>query len=86
MIIQRTKLFKKQYQKLPIKFQQQFDERLRILVLDPIDSRLRIHPLKGAYVGYWSMDINGYLRALYRRDGDKIIIFGFIGTRSQLYS
>ena len=85
MLIQRTAKFKKQYKKLPAKFQIQFEDRLRIFVLDPVDIRLRLHPLKGKYAGYWSMDINGDIRALYRRDRDRIIIFGFIGTHSQLY-
>ena len=85
MIVRRTAKFKKQYQKLPLKFQNQFDDRLRIFVNDPIDSRLRVHPLKGKYYGYWSMDVNGDIRALFRRDGDLIIIFGFIGSHSQLY-
>jgi addiction module RelE/StbE family toxin len=85
MLIQRTVKFKKQYQKLPVKFQYQFDERLRVFVQYPLDVRLRIHPLKGKYAGYWSMDVNGDMRALFRRDGDRIIIFGFIGTHSQLY-
>lgn len=85
MIIKSTSTFKKQYKKLPSKFQQQFDSRLRLFVSDPTDPRLRNHPLKGAYGGYWSLDVNGDLRALYRRDGDEIIIFGLIGTHSQLY-
>jgi len=85
MIIKHTATFKKQYRKLPPKFQEQFDERLRLFLQDPIDPRLRIHPLRGAYNGYWSMDVSGDLRALYRKDGDEIIIFGLIGTHSQLY-
>jgi addiction module RelE/StbE family toxin len=85
MIIKRTSKFKTQYQKLPPKFQQQFDDRLHLFVVDQTDPRLRVHALKAKYAGYWSMDVNGDLRALFRRDGDEIIIFGFIGTHSQLY-
>ncbi len=80
-----TKKFWKQYYKLPKKFQDQFDTRLQLLLIDELDSRLRIHPLKANYAGYWSMDVNGDLRALFRRDSDRIIIFAFIGTHSQLY-
>lgn len=85
MIIQRTAAFKKQYKKLPVKFQLQFDNQLRIFVENPTDSRLRIHPLKGEYAGYWSMNVNGDIRALYVRQGDDIILFALIGTHSQLY-
>jgi addiction module RelE/StbE family toxin len=85
MIIQRSKTFIKQYGKLTPKLQKQFDERLRLFIVDPSSPRLRIHPLKADYKGYWSMDISGDVRALYMNDGDRIIIFGFIGTHSQLY-
>lgn len=77
--------FKKQYQKLPSKMQQQFDDRLRLFVNDPTSPQLRVHPLKGSYAGYWSMNVSGDLRALYLMDGDEIVIFALIGTHSQLY-
>lgn len=78
--------FKKQYKKLPKKFQLQFDERVQLFIVDPINPQLRIHPLKGKFAGYWSMDVNGDIRALYIRRGEEIIIFALIGTHSQLYS
>jgi len=77
--------FKKQYKKLPRKFQLQFDERVYLFALDPINPKLRVHPLKGKFAGYWSMDVSGDLRALYIKRGEELIIFGLIGTHSQLY-
>ncbi len=77
--------FKKQYKKLPRKFQLQFDERVHLFALDPINPKLRVHPLKGKFAGYWSMDVSGDLRALYIKRGEELIIFGLIGTHSQLY-
>ncbi len=85
MSIQYTPLFKKQYKKLSRKFQQQFDDRLHLFLSDPLSPQLRIHPLKGTYSGYWSMSVNGDLRALYRKIGDEVIIFALIGTHSNLY-
>ena len=85
MTIQYMPKFKKQYKKLPNKFQRQFDERVHLFALDPINPKLRIHPLKGKFAGYWSMDISGDLRALYIKRGEELIIFGLIGTHSQLY-
>ena len=85
MTIQYTPKFKKQYQKLPSKYQKQFDDRLKIFVSDPTNLQLRAHPLKGAYSGYWSMNVSGDLRALYLKKGDEVIIFALIGTHSQLY-
>ncbi|MCA9326597.1 type II toxin-antitoxin system RelE/ParE family toxin [Candidatus Saccharibacteria bacterium] len=77
--------FKKQYKRLPAKMQRQFDNRLELFLDDPSAPQLRIHPLKGNYAGYWSMNVNGDLRALYVKQGDQIIIFALIGTHSSLY-
>lgn len=80
-----TKKFWKQYYKLPKKLQTQFDNRFQLFLADQSDPRLRVHSLKAQYAGYWSMDVTGDLRALFRREGDRIVIFAFIGTHSQLY-
>lgn len=85
MIIQYLPKFKKQYKKLPVKFQNKFDERLRLFIVNPTSPQLRVHPLKGNYAGYWSMNINGDIRALYIIQGESIIIFALIGTHSELY-
>ncbi len=85
MTIQYMPKFKKQYKKLPIKFQKQFDERFRLFVVDPTNQKLRVHPLKGKFTGHWSMDISGDIRALYIKRGEEVIIFALIGTHSQLY-
>ena len=85
MNIQYLPKFKKQYKKLPQKFQLQFDERLNLFLTDSIDPRLRIHPLKGKYAGYWSMNINGDIRALYIIQDETLIIFALIGSHSELY-
>ena len=85
MTIQYMPKFKKQYKKLPKKFQLQFDERIHLFSLDPTNPKLRVHPLKGKFAGYWSMDVSGDIRALYIKRGEELIIFGLIGTHSQLY-
>lgn len=85
MIIRYLPKFKKQYQKLPKKIQKQFDEKIALFTVDPTAPTLKVHPLKGNYKGYWSMNVNGDVRALYLVDGDSIVIFGLIGTHSQLY-
>lgn len=77
--------FKKQYKKLPEKFQHQFDERLHLYLIDPTAPQLRVHPLKGKFNGYWSMNVSGDLRTLYLMDGENIIIFALIGSHSELY-
>lgn len=86
MIIQYLPKFKKQYKKLPVKFQKQFDDRLQLYLFDPTLPQLRVHPLKGNYAGYWSLNVNGDIRALYIMQGETIIIFALIGSHSELYS
>lgn len=85
MVIQTTKAFDKQYARLDFKVKTSFKRRLGVFRTNPFDVSLRNHALKGKYLGYRSIDISGDIRALYTVKGDTIIIFGFIGTHSQLY-
>jgi addiction module RelE/StbE family toxin len=85
MTIRYLPKFNIQYKKLPKKIQDQFDEKIQLFSIDPTLPMLKVHPLKGNFAGYWSMNINGDVRALYIMDGDSIVIFGLIGTHSQLY-
>ena len=79
------RIFRQQYKKVPPKVQEQLCERLQLWQEEPTHPSLRVHALKGKYAGYWSMNVTGDLRALYREVGDEIVIFAFIGTHSQLY-
>lgn len=85
MNIQTTKSFDKQYSKLNVKIKKQFRNRIELFSTNPFDISLSNHALKGKYLGYRSIDISGDVRALYTVKGDIIIVFGFIGTHSQLY-
>jgi addiction module RelE/StbE family toxin len=83
IIFQRT--FTKRYEKLPVKVQVKFDERFSLWLRDPEHPSLRVHSLKGKYVGYFSLNVTGDIRALYRYEDDTIVIFALIGTHSELY-
>ena len=85
MIIETTKTFDKQYSKLNNKTKTIYKNRTAIFKSNPFDFRLRNHALKGKYLGYRSIDITGDVRALYTVKDDIVIIFGFIGSHSQLY-
>lgn len=85
MVIETTKAFDKQYSKLNFKVKISFKRRVGLFKSNPFDTTLRNHALKGKYLGFRSIDITGDVRALYTTQGDTIIIFGFIGTHSQLY-
>lgn len=85
MNIQTTKTFDKQYSKLKPNVKSQFKKRITTFSVNPFDVMLRNHALKGKYLGYRSIDIIGDVRALYTVKGDTVVIFGFIGSHSQLY-
>lgn len=85
MVIETTKAFDKQYAKLHVKIKASFKNRITVFKTNPFDISLRNHALKGKYLGYRSIDITGDVRALYTTQGDTVILFGFIGTHSQLY-
>jgi addiction module RelE/StbE family toxin len=85
MVIETTRSFDRQYSKLNIKVKVSFKRRLELFKANPFDTSLRNHSLKGKYLGYRSIDVTGDIRVLYTTHGNTIIIFGFIGTHSQLY-
>lgn len=85
MIIETTKAFDKQYSKLSAKTKTIYKNRITIFKSNPFDFRSPNHALKGKYLGYRSIDITGDVRALYTVKGNLVIIFGLIGTHSQLY-
>ncbi len=80
-----TKGFIKQYKKLKPIQKQRFNQRLVLFKQNPYAKELRNHALRGRYVGYRSIDVQGNLRALYYVAGDRIVVFAIIGTHSQLY-
>jgi toxin HigB-1 len=85
MRINRTHDFAKQYKKLPEKVKQQFKTRLSLWLAKPEHPTLRVHPLKGEFQGYWSMNISGDYRLVYYFASDEEVVLVLIGTHSQLY-
>ena len=83
--IEYTKKFRKQYSKLNPKVRAQFKKRQRLWLEDPYNTQLHLHMLTGEYAGLYSINITGDIRALYEKIDDSYVIFGFIGTHSQLY-
>jgi mRNA-degrading endonuclease YafQ of YafQ-DinJ toxin-antitoxin module len=83
--IEYSKKFRKQYSKLTPKIRTQFKIRQRLWLSDPFNTQLHLHMLTGEYAGLYSINITGDIRALYEKIGDYYVVFGFIGTHSQLY-
>lgn len=86
MVIKFSKKFRKQYQKLPKKIQQQTRGRIELWQEDPTNSLLRVHRLEGKLAGYYSLNITNDIRALYEIIGNDIYLYAMIGSHSQLYS
>ncbi|MFA5954488.1 MAG: type II toxin-antitoxin system mRNA interferase toxin, RelE/StbE family [Patescibacteria group bacterium] len=85
MLVRYHRDFKKQFQKLTLKQQSQFDERLAIFSNDPFASQLNNHSLRGVYQGCRSINISGDLRVIYVADNEGVALLIAIGTHSQLY-
>jgi len=83
--IKYSKKFYKQFAKLTPKLREQFKTRQRLWLNDPYNTQLHLHMLTGEYAGLYSINITGDIRALYEKIDDTYVIFGFIGTHSQLY-
>ncbi|MGH7237152.1 MAG: type II toxin-antitoxin system mRNA interferase toxin, RelE/StbE family [Candidatus Saccharimonadales bacterium] len=83
--IEYSRKFRKQFARLDTKTRNQFKRRQRLWLKNPYHPQLHLHMLSGEYVGFYSINITGDLRALYQKIGDSYVIFGFIGTHSQLY-
>ena len=80
-----TKKFIKQYNKLSARSQRQFDNRLRLFVVNLRHNLLRRHALKGKYANHYSINIRGDLRAIFKYRAKDQVIFQLIGTQAQLY-
>ena len=80
------KNFEKDYRKLRESEKDKFKERLALFLRDPFNPLLNNHPLKGKYQNYFSINITGDLRAIYKVIKSNIVIFITIGTHSKLYS
>jgi len=76
--------FKKQFKKLSKGIQESFEERIYVFLKDQNNIVLNNHPLLGDREGYWSINITGSIRAIYKIIGT-IAVLSEIGTHSDLY-
>lgn len=80
-----SKQFLKTATKLSPKVKSKLAERIELFATNPLDSRLRNHPLYTPYKGSYSINITGDYRAIYHLVDDQTALFTHIGTHSQLY-
>lgn len=85
MKIRFHKNFDKRYKKLHSSQKKRFKEKIEVFLKDEFDPILNNHPLRGKYKGYRSINVTGDLRAVYKRETNKRIIFVTIDKHSNLY-
>lgn len=84
--VSSSKKFDKSFKKIPTTVKSAFYKRLTLFLSNPNHPKLHNHPLKGVFKGYYSINITGDWRVIYRKiNGDKHIYLDSIGTHSQLY-
>ena len=64
-IIFHTKFYK-QYNKLSSDIQALTETKLKILRIDPYDSRLKTHKLHGSFDDYWASSVNYEYRIIFK--------------------
>ncbi len=79
------KNFIKRYGKLSSRIRARVDERLLLFQADSENPILNMHPLQGERQGYWSINIGGNLRIVFRMLENGIVQLKDLGTHSELY-
>lgn len=85
MQIDYSKSFIKRLQRLSVKIQLAFEERLSLFIVDPFHPFLRNHVLHGEFAQKRSISVTGDYRAIYEEKSDDWVVFIEIGTHAQLY-
>lgn len=78
------KNFMKRFDKIPLKIQEQFYERLDLFLENKFNKILNNHSVEETYPNCRSINVSGDYRAIFKEQED-IAIFITIGTHSDLY-
>ena len=82
----RHKNFTKQYHKLNSKQRSLVDEAIFLFYKNPLNPKLRNHPLKGKYKGCNSVDVAFDLRIIFKQEKNYVVaVLLKVGSHSQLY-
>ena len=83
--IEFTQRFKKRFNKLPKKLQEQFYKRIDLFCEDPKNSLLKVHPLKGKLTGFRAFSVNADCRVVFQYIKVDLVKLVDIGTHNQVY-
>lgn len=78
-------VFDQKYAKLRAGERRRFKERRDLFLASLLHPLLHAHPLHGEYEGFWSINVGGDLRALYKYETADSVIFVKIGTHHELF-
>lgn len=67
------------------KFESLFDDKIKIFLDNPFDSRLKTHKLSGKLNDIWSFSINFYTRVTFSFVDENKVIFENIGSHDNFY-
>jgi addiction module RelE/StbE family toxin len=79
------KIFLKQQSKFSPHIQSQIQRRIQMFITNPFDPSIHNHALHGSFEGYYSINISGDIRAIYKPKDNGDVVFIRIGTHSELY-
>lgn len=85
MEIRISRRFLKQYKKIPVNIREIFEQRRNLFLEDKHNPILNLHKLHGELKNYFSINITGDWRVLFKEESNEIIVFEIIGTHSQIY-
>lgn len=76
-----TAKFKRAYKKIPSEIKDKAEERETIFRMDPFDSVLKTHKLKGELEGLWSFSIDFKYRIIFEFTNEQqTVVFHGVGT------
>lgn len=79
-----SRKFQKDFKKLDDSIRKKFFERLELFHENPYDPLLNLHKLAGRYAQYFSINITGDFRLIFKHSNKHIELIS-IGTRAKLY-
>ncbi len=86
MTVFRHRDFDKEIKRLRVNEQKKLKQRLNLFRIDPNNLTLNNHALKGKGGSYFSINITGDLRAIYKPLGEDAVLFLTVDTHRNLYS
>jgi len=80
-----SRLYKRQFRKLPRELQIKVTQRLALFINDEMHPLLDNHPLRFDWGGYRSINITGDYRLIFKKVSDLLVRLEAVGTHSELY-